>query len=508
MKVTRFIAVSIAAGLWSLPLAAQAPPLGNHFAKFSADIDALRTQLRVPGLAAGVVEDGHLVWRANFGFADVAHRLPVVDSTEFAIASVSKTFAAVVLMQLVQERKLRLDDPINKYVPDSGMPANVTIREVMSHTSDNVPGEEFVYNGARYARLSRVIEAVAGRPYAAVLSERILRPLGMTQTIPGLGDPAYSNLQRNMANPYRWDMHAPDGIAPGDLPRPGLRAATGIVSTVGDLALYAAGLDDDTVISTAAKAAMFTPTRSSRGEALPYGLGWFVQTYDGQHLIWHYGQEDSYASLFVRLPAYRATLIMLANSNALSDAFRLLDGNAARSPLVLYFLRDIVSVAQHPRIAIDRDIDQALANVYLGQRGPAIATIAGAFAVETQRPAPDLSTLYLFTQLNDPRFSVPAQAMGRTILAQHPNLASALFYLGTLYEQAGRVDQAIPLFERIASLRPPLRQWPTALALIELGKYYSGRDPARARQDLQRVVDLGIDSEEASRLLRALPARP
>jgi CubicO group peptidase (beta-lactamase class C family) len=131
----------------------------NGFQIFSRDLDRDRNLLRIPGMAAAIVEDGRIVWRRDFGLAEVENKLPVTASTEFPIASLSKTMSAAILMQLREAGLLRLDDAVVKYLPDSGLAANITIREVMSHTSDGVPNEEFLYSGARYAVLSRVIRS-------------------------------------------------------------------------------------------------------------------------------------------------------------------------------------------------------------------------------------------------------------------------------------------------------------------------------------------------------------
>jgi CubicO group peptidase (beta-lactamase class C family) len=488
----------------------------NGFQIFSSDLDGVRNLLRIPGMAAAIVEDGRIVWQRDFGLADVENKLPVTASTEFCIASLSKTMAAAILMQLREAGQLRLDDAVVKYLPDSGLAANITIREVMSHTSDGVPGEEFLYNGARYAVLSRVIEKITGKPYASVLSERILQPLSMSQTIPGLDAQGYAPLQRALARPYDWDENSSSGTRAGEWEKPGLSAATGVVSTVDDMVKYAVALDGDKLVSFASKTAMFTPTRSTQGEYLPYGLGWFVQTYLGQRFVWHFGQEDSYASLFLRVPERKLTLIVLANSNAMSDAFRLLDGNAVHSLVALDFIKDVVlgtataeTAAQH-QLEYDTEIDRALASLYLDQHDQAVSFMSAAFATGVNQQQSDVTTLYLLMRLRDPRFNPVTVTIGTDLVRQHPHLPPVLFDLGIFYEQAGSSEKAIPLFETIAGIQPPLRHWTTVMALLELGRWYENRDPSRAREYLQRVVALGWNLngavDQARLMLNQLPA--
>ncbi len=484
--------------------------------RFGNDIELIRNLLHIPGMSAALVEGDKIVWERNLGFADNEAKSAVTPSTEFCIASVSKTMAAVILMQLRQARRLHLDDPVTEYLPDSTMPKNITIRQIMSHTSDGVPGEEFLYNGARYALLSRVIEKITREPYEAVLSNRLLRPLKMDRTIPGLGAAGYECLQRELAKPYRWDPGSPGRIQAGDLPAPGLTAATGVIFTVGDLSRYAIALDGDTLADPESKALMFTPVRSLSGEELPYGLGWFVQTYLGQQMVWHYGQEDSYASLFVRIPQRKLTLIVLANSNAMSDAFRLLDGNAVRSLVVLDFLRDVVFAegaaepAVRQRLDLDENIDQALARIYIGEPQQVLSYVQAALASGMLARDADLTTLYLLTRVHDPSLEQATESVGSELIRQHPHLSPALFYLGTYYQSQALPEKAIALFERIAAIQPPLRHWTWSLALLELAQWYAERDPSKARKYLQQIIASGYNFDgaidKANNMLRKLPA--
>lgn len=493
----------------------RAPHSGTALQRFDHDLEEVRSLLHVPGMAAAIVEGDRIVWKQNLGFADNETKVPVTDSTEFCIASVSKTMAAVILMQLRQDGKVRIDDRLSKYIPESTLPKNITLRQIMSHTSDGTPGEEFLYNGARYALLSRVVERVTGVPYATVVSKRILGPLKMEQTIPGLEAPGYQERQQNLAKPYRWDQNSPTGIQAGDLPAAGLSAATGMVSTVGDLARYAMALDGNELANPESKALMFTPTRSLRGEDLPYGLGWFVQNDLGQQLVWHYGQEDSYASLLVRVPNRKMTLIVLANSNAMSDAFRLLDGNAMRSLLVLDFLRDIVLPGQTSEPSVrnqlesEEAIDRALAWIYLDELNQALPYARAAVASGLLSFPPDLTTLYALTRFDDPGLKQATEALGMDLIERHPHFSPALFYLATYYQAHAQPEKAVPLFERIAGIQPPLRHWTASLALLELAKWYADRDPKQARKYLQQIVATGYNFagavDEAKAMLAKLP---
>ncbi len=193
----------------------------------------------------------------------------------------------------------------------------------------------------RFALLTGVIERVTGQPYSRVLENRIFRPLGMSETLAGRDAPGGDALRLRIAPPFALDPQTHESV-PASAPGPAVTTATGVITTLGDLAKYAAALDGDGLASARDKQAMFTATRSTRGETLPYGLGWFVEDYLGEHLVWHYGLVSGYSSLFVRVPSRGLTLIVLANSSAMSDEPRLMDGDLMRSPAALAFFADVV----------------------------------------------------------------------------------------------------------------------------------------------------------------------
>lgn len=111
-----------------------------------------------------------------------------------------------------------------------------------------------------------------------------------------------------------------------------------MVSTVLDLAKFDVAMDRNQIVSQESKEAMFTPTLSTNGQPLPYGMGWFVQEHQGVQLIWHYGQQTTYSSLILKAPEEELALILLANSDGASAPFNLGDGNVLRSPFAVTFI--------------------------------------------------------------------------------------------------------------------------------------------------------------------------
>ncbi len=281
-RFTRPAGFALLAGLFALPLlaetvapqpgtasvAADADVLGQE-RLFSAWIEAQIAYRGLPGVAVGVVSDQELVWSRGFGYADVAAKRPMTAATQFRIASNSKLFTAIAIMQLREDGRLRLDDPVAKYLPwfkakpagDDDSP--ITIEQLLSHSSglQREAGDHWVsyqfptleelkhlysdrqaafppsvrwkYSNLAFAIAGAVVEQVSGERWADYVERHIFRPLGMNDSsvdknVPGL------------AVPYGRRM--PDGtreVLPFIDAR-GLGAATGATSNVGDLAKFIA----------------------------------------------------------------------------------------------------------------------------------------------------------------------------------------------------------------------------------------------------------------------------
>jgi CubicO group peptidase (beta-lactamase class C family) len=118
-----------------------------------------------------------------------------------------------------------------------------------------------------------------------------------------------------------------------------VNASAGLLSTVVDLARYDAAIDDNVFVSATTQAAAWTNARSTASATVfPYGLGWFIQQIGGTRVIWHYGQWPQYSALYIKVPDRRLTLILLANSGGLGEAFPLADGDVMVSPFARAFI--------------------------------------------------------------------------------------------------------------------------------------------------------------------------
>ena len=318
-------------------------------------------------MSLAVLHKQAVILARGFGLVDVATGTRATENTPYPIASITKTFAAAVIMKLVDEGKLDLDEPISKYDPTyaqwcaslksvseslaksyNSATERITLRHHLSHTSQGTPGTSFEYSSLLFAHLTAVIDAVSPKGYVRSVEHDILEPLQMKDTALGTKDPNKQAVIARMAKPYRLD---PDGkleeSAGNGRSFDRITTASGIISTVMDLAKYDIGIDRDAVYSPRAKQQIWTAMVTPTGQKLPYGLGWFVQGDPGSkwQMVWHYGQYPAaFSSLLFKLPGRELTLILLACSERASSVFALGSGDPLRSAFVTAFLDEFARV--------------------------------------------------------------------------------------------------------------------------------------------------------------------
>lgn len=338
---------------------------------FGDDLETVRRVLRIPGMSVAVVQDQSVVFADGFGFADEERQIPAGPDTPYGLASVTKPIAATLVMQLVEEGFIDLDVPVSTYgVTVPGAP-DVTARHLLTHTSEGVPGTVHEYNGNRYGLLGGVVQGATGRSFAAELGERILQPLEMTDTALGPLDawqgPApngldafrrtlgwgrayehYPDVYRRLARPYQFSEDY--SIIPGMYHLEHSPAA-GLSSSVEDLATFDVALDRGLLLGDGSKTAMLTAAYPIPGShpGCAYGLGWYVQEFQGTTIQWHTGRwPPSTSGLYLRFPDYRLSFIVLANTDNLTVPFNGLgNGDVMTSVLALIFYRHYLFAEIH-----------------------------------------------------------------------------------------------------------------------------------------------------------------
>lgn len=289
-----------------------------------------------------VAENGKVILKKGYGKANMEWDIPVQPDTKFRIGSVTKQFTAALVLQLIEEGKIKLDGKLTDYLPDYRKDTGdrVSIHQLLNHTSgipsytnekffredsrdpyspadfvkkfssgdlEFEPGTRFRYNNSGYFILGAIIEKVTGKPYAQVLKEKILDPAGMTNT----GYDVYGTIIKNRAAGYE---KTPEGFENAhylDMSLP--YAAGSMYSTVGDLFIWDQALYGDKILSAESKAKMFTPGLEG------YGYGLFMQEEqhgkDGPKLkvIGHSGGINGFNSLFTRYPEKKNLVVLLDN---------------------------------------------------------------------------------------------------------------------------------------------------------------------------------------------------
>jgi CubicO group peptidase (beta-lactamase class C family) len=302
--------------------------------RYERQVEELRTLLKIPGMSVAIVKDQKVLWAKGFCFADLENRVAVTPDTVFHLASITKTFAATLIMQLVEQGKLDLDEPMSRYSSDF-KDDSVKIKHIISHTSRGTPGERFQYSGNRYGYLTKVIEQKHGKPFLNVIVETFFDPLGMSSSVPyhnvvadrdkwkaSLGSDHLDRYRHNISRlSPGYTLYGDREIIQVPYPLPGyVGASAGLLSTVLDMAKYDAALDRHVFLKKETQEKAWTAFVSNSGKRLPYGLGWFVMDYHGLKLTWHTGHWGTgFSALYLKVPEKNVSLVLLANSEALVD---------------------------------------------------------------------------------------------------------------------------------------------------------------------------------------------
>ncbi|MGA8839034.1 MAG: serine hydrolase domain-containing protein [Candidatus Aquilonibacter sp.] len=302
------------------------------------------TEQQVTGAAVGVYQDGALLVLKTYGLRDVAKNLPVDADTRFEIGSVTKQFTAAAILQLQEQGKLSIDDPLAKYLPTFPHANEITLRQLLNQVSglpnytslpdiatamatipdatgkivayvnkplNFTPGTKWEYSNTNYWVLGKVVSRVSGMSYEDYVREHIFKPAGMTHS----GFVSDESGLDDFAIPY-WQGPKNDGPTQ---PAPTMleswpSAAGAIVSTVGDLAAWDIALASGNVISRDSFALMSSPGRLAGGKFTGYGMGLEVGSHDGHARIAHGGGTPGSLTMNATYPDDRLDIVVLENS--------------------------------------------------------------------------------------------------------------------------------------------------------------------------------------------------
>ena len=313
--------------------AAQRPALPDTVDRF---IRAELARQRIPGMSVAVLRGDSVLLARGYGFANLEHRVPATDSTVYAVGSLSKQFTAAAIVLLSQQGRLRLDDPITRYLPEgSAVWSGVTVRHLLTHTSgipqDTTldwrrdyseselvrsaaqplqfkPGELESYSSTGYELLGVIIHRVTGVFWGDFVHDQVFRPLNM-RTARVNSD---SDIVPNRAAGYSF---VNDTLKNSEWVSPSINATAGggLSFTVRDLTQWAKGLNHAKVLGRAGLELSWKPVQLNNAGTYPYGLGWNLFEQRGYRRIGHSGAWRGCHATVQRYPDFNLTVIVLLN---------------------------------------------------------------------------------------------------------------------------------------------------------------------------------------------------
>ena len=388
-------------------LALQSVALGQQPDQKAAKIDEVMTLANKYRLFNGsvlVAENGKVIYKKGFGLANMEWNIPNTTETRFRLGSITKQFTAALILQLVEQGKIKLDGKITDYLPDYRKDTGdkVTVHQLLNHTSgipsytglptfrDDVsrnpytvvdfvkkfasndlefePGSKFSYNNSGYFLLGAIIEKVTGQTYEQVLKEKILDPLGMKST----GYDHHGTILEKRASGYQKTADGYVNAPYLDMSLP--YAAGSMYSTVDDLYLWDQALYTDRVLSAQSKELMYKPGLQD------YAYGWVIAKAklgtgtETAPTVGHGGGINGFNTSIERFPTQKHLIVLLDNTSQGANLGRLERAitnilynqpfELPRLPLAGVLLKTIEAKGSDAAVVQYRDLKTKQASVY------------------------------------------------------------------------------------------------------------------------------------------------
>jgi CubicO group peptidase (beta-lactamase class C family) len=326
------------------PLAVSAAPPLDEVTRAQIDrrVEAILERSKTPSASIAVVKDGAIVYVHAYGLARLDPPVKATPAARYKIGSVTKELVAAAVLALQEQGKLSLDDKVAKWLPDLTAADQITLRQLLTHTSgysdywpqdylmvgmmrpttadailadwakrglDFKPGEDWQYSNTGYVAAGRIIEKVTGRSLFEVLNDLVLKPVGIADAVyidqVGLQAPDPAGYERHALGPPRAAPVEGAGW---------LSAAGGLALTAEDLAKWDLSLLNRSLLKPASYAEEFTPAKLLNGRDTGYALGLDVQKTNGRTVISHGGEVTGFVSVNIVFPDDKAALVVLTNT--------------------------------------------------------------------------------------------------------------------------------------------------------------------------------------------------
>jgi len=383
-RLLQLIRTSALVFLCSIASAATSQSVDTIDPALRTRIDRIATQILdqsgVPSASVAVVQGGKLVYTHAYGNARLVPLTPATPAMRYSIGSISKQFTAAAILMLQEEKKLSIEDPVGKYIPGLTRGNEVTIREILSHTSgyqdywpedyvmtpmlqptnaqkildtwakkplDYEPGTQWQYSNTNFVIAGAIVEKVTSQPLFDFLTQRIFHPLGMKSV--------WNSDQTQIAPPdatafYRHAL-GPLRLAPKE--GAGWMFAAGeLAMTAHDLALWDQSLIAQSLLKPDSYKEMFTEVKLKDGKGTGYGLGVEVRDRNGHRSIEHSGEVSGFVSDNEVLIDAGVSVAVLTNEDAVNAASYIA---VALAPIVA---NDPVPPAEQQALEIYRGLQQ------------------------------------------------------------------------------------------------------------------------------------------------------
>ena len=329
-----------------------------NFATIDTYVLSQMRSLHIPGVALGIMHGNQVVHLRGFGVADPSGRL-VTPQTSFSISSMTKSFTAVAIMQLVEQGKVTLDAPVQRYLPwfrvaTPGASSKITVRNLLNQTSGiphsaglilftgmgnetmkqavqtlstvNLfapPGMTFQYSNINYVTLGLIVQVASGQSYETYVQQHIFAPLQMHHSFTCTTQD--TTMPAGMATGYRWWFGLPFPSDFCDLPED--FGAGGIITSAEDMTHYlltqlnGGHYGGNSVLSPASIAVLHHPVVLPQSSAEQYAMGWYALPVDGESILTHGGDDPNFHADMALLPQSQWAVVVLRNVSSTDAAF-------------------------------------------------------------------------------------------------------------------------------------------------------------------------------------------
>jgi CubicO group peptidase (beta-lactamase class C family) len=312
-------------------------------AKIDAAVQAVIDKTGVPSASVGIVRGGKIVLTTAYGDARLSPKVAATAAMHYPIGSISKQFTATCILLLAEQGKLTLDDHVSRWFPELTRANEVTVRELLTHTSgyedyapqdytipiwtkpvdpravvaewagkplDFEPGTEWQYSNTNFVLAALIVEKASGEPFYAFLKKHVLTPVGIES-------PLNLNTDRAKVEPLGYERHALAPLRPAILEAPGWYFGDGdLALPVADLLRWDIGIMNQALLQPASYQAFETEMKLKNGKGTGYGLGVSVGVRSGRRVVAHSGEVGGFVAQNAIWPDDKIAIAVLTNQEA------------------------------------------------------------------------------------------------------------------------------------------------------------------------------------------------